>query len=484
MPYPFRLLLTVLLLLPGLGRAVSDPLRACWRRQVQPLQQAHLSARYQETLNQLEHSFEPWQATTYAGTGRVWGRADGFLKADTLRRGAKTYFSRTQLTPATLLFQDYGDQALTPVSPETFGEYALQAARYSPALLIQHFVARQVKPGPESTRETAVYQTTLGRAVVRLHIGRQDEQLSQVTTLSPDEMLGDLTTTYTYADYATAGRLRYPRRVTVSKYNGRLTDQITLGPAELSAAAPALLTAPAGYRLQAPAAPAPTVRVTHHGRHLHLLELPHTDDRVLVVEFESFLLVAEAPLNSANGELIIREARRLAPGKPIRYFVAGHYHPHYLGGVRPFVHAGATVLTTAPDAPYVQYLAGAPHTLRPDSLQLRPRALRTELVQGSKPLAEGGFEMQIYHIGGQSQHTADYLMYYFPTEKLLFEDDLAWIPQQGPPRRASARQAGLYQAIQDRHLDVQTIVQSWPVQEAGVKTVFTFRELEQAQAVK
>lgn len=478
------LLLSLLLYSYLSAAAGPSPLRTCWRRQAQPLQHAYLAARYQETLAQLEHSWQPWQATTYTGTGRTWSRADGFLKADTLRQGAKTYFSRTQFTPGAPLFRDYGDQELTPVGPETTAEFALQAARYSPAPLIQYFVTQRVPPGPESTGETAVYQATLGRAVVRLHIRRQDGQLGQVTTLSPDDMLGDVTTTYTYADYARLGQLRYPRRITVSKYNGRLTDQITLGAAELSPTAPSLLTAPAGSLPAPPAAAAPTVRVTHHGRHLHLLELPHTDDRVLVVEFDSFLLVAEAPLSSANGELIIREARRLAPGKPIRYFVAGHYHPHYLGGVRPFVHAGATVLTTDLGQPYVQYLASAPHTLRPDSLQLRPRPLHTELIQTSKTLAEGGFEMQLHFIGGQSQHTADYLIYYFPTEKLLFEDDLAGIPRQGAPRKASARQAGLYQAIRQRHLDVQTIVQSWPVQESGVKTIFSFEELEQAMTVK
>ena len=481
---PVYLLLSLLALARLASAARPDPLRACWRQQAQPLQRAYLTARYQETLAQLEHSWQPWQATDYTGTGRTWSRADAFLKADTLRQGAKTYFSRTQLTPGTPLFQDYGDQELTPVGAEAAAEFALQAARYSPGPLIQYFVTRQVPPSPESTPETAVYQATLGRAVVRLHIRRQDGQLSQVTTLSPDDMLGDLTTTYAYADYARLGRLRYPCRITVSKYNGRLTDQITLGPAALTTTAPALLTAPAGYQPTPPPAAAPTVRTTHHGRHLHLLELPHTDDRVLVVEFDSFLLVAEAPLSSANGELIIQEARRLAPGKPIRYFVAGHYHPHYLGGVRPFVHAGATVLTTDLGLPYVQYLAGAPHTLRPDSLQLRPRPLQTELVQTSKTLAEGGFEMQIHFIGGQSQHTADYLIYYFPTEKLLFEDDLAGIRRQGAPRKASARQAGLYQAIQQRHLDVQTIVQSWPVRESGVKTIFSFQELEQAMTVK
>ncbi|RYU82854.1 MBL fold metallo-hydrolase [Hymenobacter persicinus] len=477
-PRLFPLFLLSILLLPAARARAADPLRACWQQQAQPLQTRSLSLRYHETLAQLEHSFQPWQATNYTGSGRIWSRADAFSKADTLQQGAKIYFSRTQLTPATLLFQDYGDKALTPVTREAFLEYPVQAARYAPATLIQYFYARKVKPSAESSRGTAVYQATLHQTVVRLYISRADHRLLKVTALSDDELLGDVLTTYSYQDYATLGRLSYPRTITIDKVNGRLTDQVTITAAELTPQVPALLTAPAGYQL-APAADKPAqVTVTHRGPHLHFLELKHTDDRVLVVEFDSFLLVAEAPLNSRNGELILAEARRIAPAKPIRYFVAGHYHPHYLGGVRPFVQRGATILTTAADELYVQYLAAAPHTLRPDSLQLHPRPLRTEEIQGVKTIAEGGFEMQIHHIGAQSAHTSDYLIYYFPTEKLLFEDDLAWIPQKGEVRKASARQAGLYQAIQDRKLAVDTLVQSWPVQDYGVKSVIPFRELE------
>ena len=479
----FRFLLLLALTAAPLARAQAtapDYLRACWQQQVKPLKSSPVSFRYQETLAQLEHSFQPWQATNYLGAGRVWSSSDGFAKSDTLRRGSSTYFSQTQYSPATLLFQDYGDKQLMPVTEAAFAEFPVQAARYSPALLIEYLMSRPHAPAPESTPQTAVYEARLGGTVVRLYIDTRAGRLGKVTTLSPDDLFGDVLTTYTYQDYATLGRLAYARRVVVDKINGKLTDTVTLL-AAAPAAVPPLLSAPAGYRL-APAAPAapPPVTVEHYSPHLHLLGLAHTDDKVLVVEFDTFLLVAEAPLTSANGELIIREAHKIAPGKPIRYFVAGHYHPHYLGGVRPFVRRGATVLTTAGTRPYVQYLAAAPRTLRPDSLHRQPQPLKTEEITTSKTIAEGGFEMQIHLIGSKSQHTNDYLIYYFPTEKVLFEDDLAWVPRQGEIKKASARQAGLYQAVRELGLDVTTVLQSWPVKDYGVKTVIPFSDLEQA----
>ena len=462
----------------------ADNLRACWNQQVKPIREAYISFRYQETLNQLEHSFQPWQQTNYTGVGRIWSNATGFSKSDTLRKGTTTYFSQTQLTPTNLLFQDYGDKQLTSVTQSAFLDQPLQAARYAPATLIHLFFSRNSKPDQESTSALTVYKTTLNRTIVRLYIRTTDNQLSKVTALSYDELFGDVLTTYTYQEYATVGKLAYPRVINIDKINGKVADKVTLSAASLLPTAPQLLTQPAGYSLAADVVSKPEITVEKHSPHLHFIGLAHTDDKVMVVEFSTFLLVAEAPLNSENGELIIGEVRKIAPRKPIRYFVAGHYHPHYLGGMRPFVHKGATILTTAPDTAYVRYLATAPHSLRPDSLHLQPKPLRTEEIKASKTISDDSFEMQIYLIGSKSQHTNDYLIYYFPSEKLLFEDDLVWIARQGDIKKASARQAGLYNAIQDLGLEVETIVQSWPVKDYGVKTIIPFRDLEQSMSVK
>ncbi len=211
---------------------------------------------------------------------------------------------------------------------------------------------------------------------------------------------------------------------------------------------------------------------------MHVIELKHTNDRVLVVEFSDFLLVAEAPLNSENGELIIAESQKIAPDKPIKYFVFGHYHPHYLGGVRPFVHRGAKIICSDITKEYVTYIANAPHTLNPDSLQVEPKPLVAEVLKDSLLISDGEFEMMVYFIGEKSAHTKGYLIYYFPSLNLLFQDDLVWIKKEGEPQKARKRQAGLYKAILELNLDVETIIQSWPVNNQGVKTVIPFNELK------
>ena len=133
-----------------------------------------------------------------------------------------------------------------------------------------------------------------------------------------------------------------------------------------------------------------------------MLELKHTDDKILIVEFTNFLLVAEAPLNSENGELIIEEARKIAPMKPIRYFVFGHYHPHYLGGIRPFVQKGAKIITSKQNMEYVSFIVNAKHTINPDSLQIDPKPLVFEEIKDSLKISDGKTEMTIYFIGEKS----------------------------------------------------------------------------------
>jgi hypothetical protein len=132
----------------------------------------------------------------------------------------------------------------------------------------------------------------------------------------------------------------------------------------------------------------------------------------------------------------------------------------------------------------VRYIAEAPHTLNPDALQKEAKMLQTEDIINEKTISDGTFEMKIYCIGKKSEHTNDYLVYYFPSEKLLFEDDLVWINREGEIRKAGKRQAGLYNALKDLKLDIKTIVQSWPVADYGVKTVIPFEDLEKSMTVE
>ena len=464
----------------------QTPLEICWKNQVEPLAGQYFSLQFEEKINTLEHDFEPWKQTNRLCKGAIWTDGSSFLKCDTLTDPSRnrSYFSNTQLMGGTLLFLDYGDKDLFAVTRSMVQKQLIETARYSPIHLINYFHGQHFEPELQASKSVAVYRRRINKTIVALYVNTASGLVTKITTLSDDELFGDVETTFEYKDYAAINQLNYPKRVIISKINGKLTDEVSVLAAKIQEAFPPFMEEPSGYTVKEDVESAPEIKVEKYSSNIHFIELKHTDDRVMVVEFEDFLLVAEAPLNSENGELIIAETQKIAPQKTIKYFVFGHHHPHYLGGIRPFIHAGAQVICTAEDADYVQYIANASHSINADKLHNEPKPVIFDYVTDVKTITDGNFEMQIHFIGNQSEHTNDYLIYYFPSERLLFEDDLVWIAREGGIEKASGRQAGLYNAVTKLGLDIETIIQSWPVADYGVKTVIPFDDLETSMKQK
>jgi hypothetical protein len=462
----------------------KDNLERCWEQQVKPLLSQYLSFSYTETLNELYHSPEPWQQLNYIGTGAVWCNADNFIKQDTLTHGKRILYAKTQFNKSDFLYVDYSKKELSVVTPNMISEQITNTARYLPTTLINYFFQRKTPVDIEkSNSDFAVFSSTINKTIVTLYIDKHKNLLEKITLLNHDELHGDVLSTFTYSNYSKEEKLHYPQMVDVEKVNGKLKDKIKITQANLVSKAPKLLDKPDDYKVSEDIETKPEIKVEDYSDNIHFIDLIHEKTKVMVVEFKDFLLVAEAPLSSKNGELIINEARRIAPGKPIKYFTFGHHHPHYLGGIRAFIHKGVTILSTKDDEAYIQYLANAPRTLSPDSLQLNPRPIQIEEIKDSTTITDGKFEMKIYVIGKKSEHTNDYMVYYFPEEKLLFEGDLVWVESKNQSKKTSVRQNGLYNTVKEMGLNVQTIIQSW-VPSPDYKAVIPFEDLEQAMNVK
>ncbi|MCF6360641.1 MAG: hypothetical protein L3J29_07750 [Cyclobacteriaceae bacterium] len=473
-----KTIISLIILFLSLSVSAQNSITKCWLNQVKPIQNEYVTFSYVEKRNELGHNFEPWQQTKYEGKGLVWSNANNFIKQDTLRRGKRKYYSSIVFNSTELLHLDYGDNELLPVTKESFANQVLNTARYTPTNILNYFLQNEVAESKESNSVFAVYTTTINKTIVKLYIRKFDNLLQKVTILKDDELFGDVLTTIHYSSFVKTKNLYTPQKIQIEKINGKVQDEVLIGMVLFAESAPAILQKPKDYALVEIAETQPELQTEKLNENIHFLELKHTNDRVMIVEFSTFLVVAEAPLNSENGELIIAEAKKIAPNKPIKYFVFGHYHPHYLGGIRPFIHKGASIICSDVTKEYVTYIANAPHTLNPDSLQVEPKPLVVEVLKDSLLISDGEFDMMVYFIGEKSAHTKGYLIYYFPSLHLLFQDDLVWIKKEGEPQKARKRQAGLYKAILDLNIDVETIIQSWPVNNQGVKTVIPFNELK------
>jgi glyoxylase-like metal-dependent hydrolase (beta-lactamase superfamily II) len=144
----------------------------------------------------------------------------------------------------------------------------------------------------------------------------------------------------------------------------------------------------------------------------------------VVVNFKDYIVVIEGPQTEARGEAIIAEAKKLVPGKPIKYVINTHAHFDHSGGLRAFVAEGATIVTSQGNKGYYEMLFTNPHTITPDKLSMmspQPK-IKVEYVGETKKMVGGDNEIDLYHVQN-SMHNDANLIVYLPKQKVLVEAD-------------------------------------------------------------
>lgn len=209
--------------------------------------------------------------------------------------------------------------------------------------------------------------------------------------------------------------------------------------------------------------------------HIFTIDIASMNTRVIVAEFEDHLAVIEGVYNSRICDVIARVVReRLA--KPVRWFAFSHLHGQYIGGVRSWIHEGATVLVPPTTAPLVEEMAAAPHLLRPDAFELArasyPPPVRVETVAKSRRLADAMNALELFNV--ESDHTDEYFITYFPGPKILLTGDLLFYR---PGKPLTGRSKKLCDTVANLGLDVETYVCTWPLDGYGTKNVVTAEEM-------
>jgi glyoxylase-like metal-dependent hydrolase (beta-lactamase superfamily II) len=205
----------------------------------------------------------------------------------------------------------------------------------------------------------------------------------------------------------------------------------------------------------------------------------------VLVAFNDFVTVVEAPQNEARSLAVIEEVNRLAPNKPIKYVVNTHHHFDHAGGLRTYLSQGTTVITHESNKQYYLDIMfyPAPRELQPDRMALfspmymisrRPAPIETVASFAGGPgggaakyaITDGERVLDIIHVQdmayeledqsyAQGNHSADMLMAYLPKEKILINADLYSPPADGAPiAAATPGMRTLYQNMRKQKLDV------------------------------
>ena len=224
-----------------------------------------------------------------------------------------------------------------------------------------------------------------------------------------------------------------------------------------SSASDSLFERPPGFA-PAPAPSWPSRQVTEIAPGVHFLEGVAPGYNMLSVEIGDSLLVVEAPLGSGAMETAIEILREAAPGKPIAYIVPTHHHDDHAGGLRAFVAAGATVVTTPGNVEFFREMANASRTLDPDALAESPREPRIEPIQGKERVIEkGGHRVEIHDIG-PSPHAEEMIVAWLPEEGILFQGDLLNAGSDGSLQPANDTTRHFARWLEERGIRPRTIV--------------------------
>ncbi len=183
----------------------------------------------------------------------------------------------------------------------------------------------------------------------------------------------------------------------------------------------------------------------------------------VVMEFDEYIAVFEAPQNEARSLAVIEEIYQLIDDKPIRFIINSHHHWDHLGGLRTYVHEGATVITHDYNKTYYQeVLRAKPWLLEPDRYSLFPleewsEGYVFETVKEKYVLADNSRRVDIHLIQGLN-HVEGMLIAYLPEEKVVIEADLYSPRPSNANRPPNASNKTFYENLKRLKLDVETIV--------------------------
>lgn len=278
----------------------------------------------------------------------------------------------------------------------------------------------------------------------------------QVTHSAYHPNLGDVSVETVFENYAETGGLGgFQARLTLPRNYTTTLDRFTVSEYRTTSENDGAiddLSAPAEARAAQPAAASPMVEVEEVTDGVWVLggQSHHS----VLVEFDDYLALVEAPQSEARTLAVIGRARELQPEKPLQYVINTHHHFDHSAGIRAAVAEGLTVVTHQINRSFIEDMVARRHSIVQDALAMNPQPLTIETVSGDEPyeLTSGRRTLQVMRIV-DDPHSEGMVMAYLPRERILIEVDAFSPSAQEAPFAET-----LLQNIEDRELRVETII--------------------------
>ena len=318
---------------------------------------------------------------------------------------------------------------------------------------------------------TIVSATVLGKYRVNATINSQN-LIQRIQTWVPHPVLGDMNYEHEYTEWQDIGGVKFPagwhhhdgwddERQIPTISGGHNGFGGSFGKIEPNVCGSAITVPEIVRQAAVPRAQVETQKLADG-----IWLLGGSSHNSVAVEFKNYVAVVEAPLDEQRSLAVIAEIVKLVPNKPIRFIINTHAHYDHLGGLRTYLHVGATVITHQRNRVFyeTELLNYVPRTLQPDMVSLYPpteisEGYTMEDVDEKYVLTDGIRNLEIYYVQGLGAHVEGMLMAYLPKEKILIEADLYDPPvsAEALPATSGAMHRAFYDNVRQLGLDISTI---------------------------
>lgn len=257
--------------------------------------------------------------------------------------------------------------------------------------------------------------------------------VEKVQTWLENPLFGDLLVETRYTHYRDKNGLKYPAEIVQSRGGWPVFEAQILGamanPSNIQQLTTVPPPAPGAGGPPPVAGDAPQSEKLAEG--VYRLRGAYNS---LAVEFSDHILLFEpGPQNEARAQAIIAEAKRLIPGKPIKYGVISHHHVDHTSGLPAVVAEGITIVTHEINKPLLQKALSAPRTLAPDSMTKSGKKPVIEGITGDKRVFSDATRTVEVHLVKGLPHADGLLIAYLPKEKILAYADMFNLPPAANP---------------------------------------------------